>query len=92
LKKLGKPQIAEILNAKGEKLGVSFGVLFGIKVDDDLDTENDTEYAEFIETTKVLEIGDACPICGSRLDLINFTAEGYAKFLGVIRVTARGSP
>jgi hypothetical protein len=92
LKKLGKPQIKEMLNAKGEKLGVSFGVLFGIKVDNDLDTETNTEYAEFIEATKVLEIGDACPICGSRLDLINFTAKGYAEFLGAIKVTARGSP
>ncbi len=92
LKKLGKPQITEILNAKGEKLGVSFGVLFGIKVDDDLDTETNTEYAEFIEATKVLEIGDACPICGSRLDLINFTAKGYAKFLGSINIQTRGSP
>jgi hypothetical protein len=29
-----------------------------------------------------LEEGDACPICHSRLDLIEFTADGYAQFLG----------
>jgi hypothetical protein len=92
LKKLGKAQIAEMLDAKGERLGVSFGVLFGIEVDDGLDTGIDAEYAEFIDETRKLEVGDACPICQTRLDLINFTARSYAEFLGSIRVTARGSP
>jgi hypothetical protein len=92
LKKLGKPQIEEMLDAKGERLGVSFGVLFGLEVDDDLDTGIDADYAEFVDETKVLEIGDACPICQTRLDLIDFTAKGYAQFLGAVNVTARGSP
>jgi hypothetical protein len=92
LKKLGKSQIAEMLDAKGERLGVSFGVLFGIEVDDGLDTGIDVEYAEFIDETRKLEVGDACPICQTRLDLINFTARSYAEFLGSIRVAARGSP
>ncbi len=92
LNKLGKREIKEMLAAKGQRLRFPFGVLFGLEVDDDLDEETTAEYAAFIEETKSLEIGDPCPICQTKLDLIDFTAEGYAKFLGVIRVTARGSP
>jgi hypothetical protein len=92
LRKLGKSQIDEMLEMKGERLGVSFGVLFGLEVDDDLGAETDTEYTEFIEATKVLEVGDPCPVCQTRLDLIDFTARGYAQFLGAVNVTARGSP
>jgi hypothetical protein len=92
LNKLGKKQIKEMIEMKGERLGVSFGVLFGLEIDNDLDTETNMEYAEFIEATKVLEIGDACPICQTRLDLIDFTAKGYAQFLGSININTRGSP
>jgi hypothetical protein len=92
LNKLGKREIKEMLAAKGQRLRFPFGVLFGLEIDDDLDEETTAEYAAFIEETKSLEIGDPCPICQTKLDLIDFTAEGYAKFLGVIRVTARGSP
>jgi hypothetical protein len=92
LNKLGKKEIEEMLAAKGQRLRVSFGVLFGLEVDDDLDEETSAEYAAFIEETKSLEIGDPCPICQTKLDLIDFTAEGYAKFLGAVKVAARGSP
>jgi hypothetical protein len=88
---LGKKQIKEMIEMKGERLGISFGVLFGLEVDDDLE-ETNTEYTEFIEATKVLEIGDPCPICQTKLDLINFTSKGYAKFLGSININTRGSP
>jgi hypothetical protein len=92
LNKLGKKQITEMIEMKGERLGVSFGVLFGLEIDADLDAETDDTYAEFIAETKVLEIGDACPICQTKLDLINFTAKGYAQFLGSININTRGSP
>ncbi len=92
LNKLGKKEIEEILTAKGQRLRVPFGILFGLEVDDDLDAETDTEYAAFIEETKSLEIGDPCPICQTKLDLIDFTAAGYAKFLGSININTRGSP
>jgi hypothetical protein len=91
LNKLGKKQIKEMIEMKGERLGVSFGVLFGLEVDDDLE-ETNMEYTEFIEATKVLEIGDPCPICQTKLDLINFTSKGYAQFLGSININTRGSP
>ncbi len=90
LKHLGKPQIDEMLEAKGERLGVSFGVLFGIEIDDAANDEIlDADYAEFIEETKTLQIGDPCPICSTKLDLIDFTAEGYAKFLGNLPIESR---
>jgi hypothetical protein len=95
LKYLGKLQIDEMLEAKGERLGVSFGVLFGIEIDDlGDDVILDADYAEFIEETKTLQIGDPCPICSSKLDLVDFTAEGYAKFLGnlPIETRTRGKP
>jgi hypothetical protein len=94
LKKLGKKQIEEMLDSKGERLGVSFGVLFGIEVDDDIEATLENEYADFVEETKVLEIGDACPICRTRLDLIDFSMDGYARFLGCVPVSvrARGKP
>jgi hypothetical protein len=95
LKYLGKLQIDEMLEAKGERLGVSFGVLFGIEIDDATDDVIlDADYAEFIEETKTLQIGDPCPICSTKLDLIDFTAESYTKFLGNIPLEnrTRGKP
>ncbi len=93
LRRLGKAEIQEMLDLKGERLGVSFGVLFGIETDDDIETTLENEYAEFTEETKVLEIGDACPICQSRLDLVDFDARNYARFLGSVPVPiARGKP
>ncbi len=98
LRKLGKLEIAEMLNMKGERLGVSFGVLFGIETDDDIESSLDNEYAEFVEETKILEIGDACPICQTKLDLVDFDARNYARFLGSIPISipvptkARGKP
>ncbi len=94
LKHLGKNQIEEMLNAKGQRLGVSFGVLFGIETDLDGDDVLDAEYADFIEQTKTLQMGDPCPICQSKLDVIDFTADGYAQFLGNIPIQnrARGKP
>jgi hypothetical protein len=92
--KLNKSQIKEMLDLKGERLGVSFGVLFGIEVDDDILDDLKDEYSEFNEETKTLEIGDACPICGSRLDLIDFTAKDYARFIANVpnKFRVRGSP
>ncbi len=90
LRKLGKSEIEEMLNLKGVKLGIPFGVLFGLKADEDVEAMLESDYADFVEETKVLEIGDACPICQSKLDLIDFSADGYASFLGSI--PARGQP
>jgi hypothetical protein len=94
LKKLGKDQIQEMLNLKGERLGLSFGVLFGIETDDDIEATLESDYGEFIEETKVLEIGDCCPICRTKLDLVDFSMDGYARFLGSIpaQSRARGKP
>jgi hypothetical protein len=65
-------------------------VLFGLKADEDVEAMLESDYADFVEETKALEIGDACPICQSKLDLIDFSADGYASFLGSI--PARGQP
>jgi hypothetical protein len=94
LRRLGKAEITEMLNMKGARLGVSFGVLFGIETDDDIETTLENDYADFVEETKVLEIGDACPICQTKLDLVDFSADGYARFLGSISVSpqTRGKP
>lgn len=94
LRHLGKNQINEMLNARGQRLGVSFGVLFGIETDDDIEATVEDEYAEFVEETKTLQMGDSCPICQSKLDLIDFTADGYTRFLGNIPVPnrVRGKP
>jgi hypothetical protein len=92
--KLGKSQIKEMIDLKGERLGLSFGVLFGIEVDDDILDDLKDEYSEFNEETKTLEIGDSCPICGSRLDLIDFTAKDYARYIANApnKFRVRGSP
>ncbi len=92
--RLNKSQIKEMIDLKGERLGLSFGVLFGIEVDDDILDDLKDEYSEFNEETKTLEIGDACPLCGSRLDLIDFTAKNYARFISVmsVKMKNRGSP
>ncbi len=92
--KLNKSQIKEMIDLKGERLGLSFGVLFGIEVDDDILDDLKDEYSEFNEDTKTLEIGDDCPICGSRLDLIDFTAKDYAGFLASVpnKLKSRGHP
>jgi hypothetical protein len=92
--KLNKSQIKEMIDLKGERLGVSFGVLFGIEVDDDILDDLKDEYSEFNDDTKTLEIGDACPLCGSRLDLIDFTAKDYARFIANVpnKFRVRGSP
>jgi tRNA U54 and U55 pseudouridine synthase Pus10 len=41
-----------------------------------------------------LQEGDSCPICQSKLDLVDFTAAGYAHFLADISVHnhVRGKP
>jgi plasmid rolling circle replication initiator protein Rep len=94
LRKLGKAQIAEMMELKGERLGLSFGNLFGLEVDDETESEMQDEYAEFADETKELEVGDDCPICGSRLDLVDFSADSYASFLGCVPIStkARGRP
>jgi hypothetical protein len=94
MRRLGKAEIAEMLDLKGERLGLSFGALFGIETDDDIDATLESDYAEFAEQVKVLEIGDACPICQTKLDLVDFGARDYARFLGSIPVSAsaRGKP
>lgn len=89
LRKLGKAEIVEMLNLKGEKLGLSFGILFGLEACDDIEETLESDYADFVEETKVLEIGAACPICQSRLDLIDFSADGYASFLASVRLAVR---
>jgi hypothetical protein len=93
LKKLGKAEIQEMLDLKGERLGLSFGILFGLETDDDIEATLETEYSDFIDDAKNLKIGDSCPICQSKLDLIDFSADGYALFLGSVPIpNARGKP
>lgn len=92
--KLNKSQIKEMLELKGERLGVSFGVLFGIELDDDITDDLKDDFGAFCDDTKTLEIGDACPICTTKLDLIDFTAKSYAGFLASVpnKLKIRGSP
>jgi hypothetical protein len=85
--KLGFSELKEMLNLKGERLGLSFGCLFGIETDADIDDEIKSDYSDFCGETKTLEIGDFCPICQTRLDLIDFSAKGYASFLPCVRIT-----
>jgi hypothetical protein len=94
VRSFSREQFKEIFELKGERLGVSFGECFGLDVDDDIEETLENEYTEFIEETKILEIGDACPICQSKLDLVDFSADGYAKFLGSIPIEqhTRGKP
>jgi hypothetical protein len=94
LSKLGKSQIQEMLDLKGERLGMSFGCLFGIEMDDGIEAELNSDYSEFVEETKVLEIGDHCPICQTRLDLIDFTAKSYIGFIASVPIKSkmRGHP
>jgi hypothetical protein len=89
LRKLGKAEILEMLNLKGERLGLSFGILFGLEAEDDIEEILENDYADFVEETKVLEIGNACPICQSRLDLIDFSADGYAGFLASVPLAVK---
>jgi hypothetical protein len=92
LLKLGKAEIQEMIDLKGEKLGVSFGVLRGLEVESDIEDSLEAENAEydaFTEETKVLEIADCCPICQTRLDLIDFSAKNYARFLASVPVTVK---
>jgi hypothetical protein len=94
LKKLGKPQIQEMLDLKGERLGLSFGVLFGLETEEDIEQQFSNEYGDFVDETKNLKIGDSCPICSTRLDLIDFAARDYVNFLASVPVSAaaRGKP
>jgi tRNA U54 and U55 pseudouridine synthase Pus10 len=41
-----------------------------------------------------LQEGDSCPICQSKLDLVDFTADEYARFLDNVPVQnqVRGKP
>jgi hypothetical protein len=94
LRRLGKAQIQEMLDIKGEKLGLSFGVLHGIEVEENVEETLSSDYAEFVEETKQLRIGDCCPICQTRLDLVDFAASNYVQFLASVPVPAigRGHP
>jgi hypothetical protein len=91
--KLDKQQVQEMLAMKGERLGLSFGVLFGIDTDTDTTEEASDAYGDFITETKALKIGDPCPICYAKLNLVNFTADGYADFLRSVPIPQpRGRP
>ena len=93
LKKLGKAEIQEMLDLKGKRLGLSFGILFGLEADDDIETTLENDYSDFVDEAKNLKIGDSCPICQSKLDLIDFSADDYASFLGSVPIpNARGNP
>jgi hypothetical protein len=94
VRSFSREQFKEIFELKGERLGVSFGECYGLDIEDDIEETLENEYTDFVEETKILEIGDACPICQSKLDLIDFSADGYAKFLGSTPVSphSRGKP
>jgi hypothetical protein len=65
-----------------------------METDADIEKTLENEYSDFVEETKVLAVGDACPICQSRLDLVDFSAKDYARFLNCVPVpaVARGKP
>jgi hypothetical protein len=89
-----REQFQEIFELKGERLGVSFGEFYGMEIDADIEKVLEDDFSDFVEETKNLAIGDACPICQSKLDLIDFSADGYAKYLGSIPIEqhTRGKP
>jgi hypothetical protein len=84
-----REQFKEIFALKGERLGVSFGECHGLDVDVDIEKVLEDDYSDFVEETKKLAIGDACPICQTKLDLIDFSADGYAKFLVSVPIESR---
>ncbi len=94
VRSFSREQFKEMFALKGERLGVSFGECYGLTVDDDIEAALETEYTDFVEETKKFAIGDACPFCQSKLDLIDFSAGGYAKFLlsVPIELRSRGKP
>jgi hypothetical protein len=89
-----REQFQEIFELKGARLGVSFGECHGLDVDADIEQVLEDDFSDFVEETKNLAIGDACPICQSKLDLIDFSADGYAKFLVSVPIetNSRGKP
>ncbi len=94
VRSFSREQFKEIFELKGERLGVSFGECYGLDVDDDIEAALETEHTDFAEETKKFAIGDACPFCQSKLDLIDFSAGGYAKFLLSVPIEShtRGKP
>jgi hypothetical protein len=84
-----REQFQEIFELKGERLGVSFGDFYGMEIDADIEKVLEDDYSDFVEETKKLAIGDACPICQTKLDLIDFSADGYAKFLVSVPIESR---
>ncbi len=94
VRSFSREQFKEIFELKGERLGVSFGECYGLDVDDDIEATLETEHTDFVEETKKFAIGDACPFCQSKLDLIDFSAGGYAKFLLSVPIEShtRGKP
>jgi hypothetical protein len=84
-----REQFREIFELKGERLGVSFGECYGLDIDDDIEAALETEHTDFVEETKKFVIGDACPFCQTKLDLIDFSADGYAKFLVSVPIESR---
>jgi hypothetical protein len=94
VRSFSREQFKEIFESKGEKLGVSFGECYGLDIDDDIEAALETEHTDFVEETKKFAIGDACPFCQSKLDLIDFSAGGYAKFLLSVPIEShtRGKP
>jgi hypothetical protein len=94
VRSFSREQFKEMFALKGERLGVSFGECFGLDVDDDIGAALETEHTDFVEQTKKFAIGDACPFCQSKLDLIDFSADCYAKFLLSVPIEShsRGKP
>ncbi len=94
VRSFSREQFKEIFELKGERLGVSFGECYGLDVDDDIEAALETEHTDFAEETKKFAIGDACPFCQSKLDLIDFSAGGYAKYLLSVPIEShtRGKP
>jgi hypothetical protein len=94
VRSFSREQFKEMFELKGERLGISFGKFYGLDVDKDIDADLDDEHTEFVKETKKLAIGDACPFCQTRLDLVDFDARNYARFLLSIPVppNARGKP
>ncbi len=94
VRSFSREQFKEMFELKGERLGVSFGECYGLDVDDDIEGALETEYTDFVEQTKKFAIGDACPFCQSKLDLIDFSAGGYAKYLLSVPIEShsRGKP
>jgi hypothetical protein len=86
LQKLDSEEIDQLFAMKGKRFGGSFGVIFGIETERNIVARQADEYTAFIAETKRVKLGDPCPICKTKLDAVNFSADGLARFMASVPI------